>query len=108
MALSAGARLILEQMEPNRGYGARELRAFAPDMTLEDLHDVMRELWVHRQVERTGYAGWRRERSSAPATTGTAASSRLTSRAGDADSRSNKRVRPEDLFDHSAFEDIFK
>ena len=100
MALSAKALSILEHMEPNRGYGAAELRTFASDMTLEDLHDIMRELWVHRQVERTGYAGWRREKSTSPAT--------VTSGAGGTNAAPVERVRPEELFDHSAFEDMFK
>ena len=71
MALSARAAVILEQMEPGCSYEAKELRAFVPDLTLEQLHDLMRELWVARQVERAGYSGWRRERSASPATEAT-------------------------------------
>ena len=100
MALSARARAILEQMEPNRSYEAKDLRAFAPDLTLEHLHDVMRELWVARQVERAGYSGWRRDRSASP----TEADSRRSAAAG----ARHKPVKPEDLFDHGAFEDMFK
>jgi hypothetical protein len=97
MALSARARTILEKMEPNCSYEAKDLRAFAPDLTLEHLQDVMRELWVARQVERAGYSGWRRESSASPAT--------------DAPHRAGARytpVKPEELFDHDAFEDMFK
>jgi hypothetical protein len=97
MALSARARTILEQMEPNRSYEPRELRAFVPDLTLEHLQDVMRELWVQRQVERVGYSGWRRERSTSPAAQG-----------GPRGRARSKPVKPEDLFDHSGFEGLFK
>jgi len=105
MALSARARSILEHMEPDRGYDRDELRAFAPDLTMEDVHDVMRELWVHRQVERFGYSGWRRQMSWSPA----ASSSERgpTPRAGRA-AAGTRTVKPEDLFDHSQFEDMFK
>ena len=104
MALSARARVILEQMEPNRSYEAKDLRAFAPDLTLEHLHDVMRELWVARQVERAGYSGWRRERSASPAADAARTASHRSAAAG----ARHAPVKPEDLFDHDAFEDIFK
>ena len=100
MALSVRARAILEQMEPNRCYEAEDLRALAPDLTLEHLQDVMRELWVARQVERTGYAGWRRESSVSPATDATHGDTQR--------SRRYTPVKPEELFDHDAFEDMFK
>jgi hypothetical protein len=104
MALSARARAILDQLEPNRSYEAKDLRAFAPDLTLEHLQDVMRELWVARHVERAGYSGWRRERSVSPATD--------AARSGDPRSRPGGThytpVKPEELFDHDAFEDMFK
>jgi hypothetical protein len=105
MALSARARSILEHMEPDRGYDRDELRAFAPDLTLENLHDVMRELWVERQVERFGYSGWRRHRSSSPAASHTA---RGPNAAAGTTASASRNVRPEDLFDHSEFEDMFK
>ena len=102
MALSSQALAILQQMDPNRGYEPRELRAFAPHLTLEGLQEVMRELWVARQVERIGYSGWRRERS---------ATSHAPARST-ADHRSTasrpRQVKPEDLFDHNAFEGLFK
>jgi hypothetical protein len=100
MHLSPRARVILEQMEPNRSYEAKDLRAFAPDITLEHLHDVMRELWVARQVERAGYSGWRRDRSASPARS-------ANHRSAPAGAR-HTPVKPEDLFDHGAFEDMFK
>ena len=98
MALSAQATAILERMEPNLNYDLRELRAFAPDLTLEGLQEVMRELWVARQVERTGYSGWRRERSQ------TAARAHGERRAA----APPRQVKPEDLFDHAAFDGLFK
>ena len=103
MALSARARVILEQMEPGRRYEARELRAFVPDLTLEHLHDLMRELWVARQVERAGYSGWRRHRSASPAAEATRSVNQRPASAG-----RHTPVKPEDLFDHGAFEDMFK
>jgi hypothetical protein len=94
-ALSEDARLILERMEPHRGYGPDELRAFVPGASVERLHEIMHELWVSRQVERAGYAGWRRQPSAPlhqppPAT------------------RDVRIVKPEELFDHEAFADFFK
>src|SRR5207253_2621652 len=53
------AETILERMEPDRGYEAEELRAFSPEMSLEQVREVMQQLWVRRQVERFGYSGWR-------------------------------------------------
>jgi hypothetical protein len=100
MALSARAKSILEQMEPHGIYEPKDLRELAPELTVEGLHDVMRELWVHRQVERVGYAGWRRDPSISPAVA-------ATPRDG-ANRHSAARVKPEDLFDHSAFEDLFR
>ena len=105
MAMSARAAAILERMEPNRSYEGKELRALAPGISAEDLQDVMRELWVHRQVERTGYAGWRRERSSSPVEQH--ARPAAHGRKADAAPRS-RTVKPEDMFDHSEFEGIFK
>jgi hypothetical protein len=104
MALSARALVILEQMEPGLSYGAKELRALAPDLTLEHLHDLMRELWVARQVERAGHSGWRRERSASPTTDATRSGNHDPAPAG----ARYTPVKPEDLFDHGAFEDIFK
>ena len=103
MHLSPGARVILEQMEPNRSYEAKDLRAFAPDITLEHLHDVMRELWVARQVERAGYSGWRRDRSASHATDDARSANHRS-----APGARHTPVKPEDLFDHGAFEDLFK
>jgi hypothetical protein len=104
MALSARALVVLEQMEPGLSYEAKELRAFAPDLTLEHLNDLMRELWVERHVERAGYSGWRREHSASPATDATRSANHRPAPAG----LRHKPIKPEDLFDHGAFEDIFK
>ena len=106
MSLTASATTILEQMEPDRTYEAEDLRTFAPDLTLEDLHDVMRELWVQRQVERVGYSGWRRDRSLSPATETTLQSG--SRRGAGARATRHTGVKPEELFDHNAFEGIFK
>jgi hypothetical protein len=93
--LSAESTSILERMEPDRRYQPDELRAFVPDASAEDFRAIMHELWVERQVERVGYAGWRRHRSAPPQ------QSRPPS--GDV-----QIVKPEDLFDHATFEDFFK
>jgi hypothetical protein len=106
MALSERAISVLEQMEPERSYEANELRGFAPDLTVEDLHDVMRELWVEREVERAGYSGWRREQSISPSAEPALQSG--TCRGAGARVTRHTRVEPEDLFDHSAFEGMFK
>ena len=106
MALSSRAMSVLEQMEPQRSYEPTELRAFAPDLSVEELHDVMRELWVQRQVERVGYSGWRRDRSLSPATETTLHSG--TCRGISARAARRTGVKPEELFDHGAFEGIFK
>jgi hypothetical protein len=81
-------------MEPDRGYGPDELRAFAPGASVARLHEIMHELWVSRQVERVGYGGWRRQ-PSAPLQPPPAA-------------RDVRIVKPEELFDHEAFADFFK
>ena len=104
MALSARAAVILEQMVPACSYEAKELRAFVPDLTVEQLHDLMRELWVARQVERAGYSGWRRERSASPAAAATRSGNHRPASAG----VRHTPIKPEDLFDHDAFEDMFK
>jgi hypothetical protein len=96
-ALSKDARFILDRMEPNQRYEPLDLRAFVPDLSAEALRDVMHELWVNRQVERVGEAGWRRHRS-------------LADHQAAADAppfRQTKVVKPEDLFDHDSFSDFF-
>lgn len=105
MALTATASAILEHMEPNGTYDAQQLRRFAPDLNLEGLHEVMRELWVQRQVERVGPAAWRRHRSMSPAVE-TPRPDRETR--GGAERGRKAQLRPEDLFDHSGFEGLFK
>jgi hypothetical protein len=94
-AVSKDARFILDRMEPDRRYEARELRAVVPDLSAEGLRAVMHELWVSRHVERAGDSGWRRHRS-APA------------HQEDAGLRQTKVVRPEDLFDHDSFTEFFQ
>ncbi len=61
--LSEQASFVLERMEPDRRYRADELRAIVPDAGVEGLREIMHELWVEREVERVGDAGWRRHRS---------------------------------------------
>jgi hypothetical protein len=108
-SLSPTAAFILDHMEPNRAYEAPELRAFIPDASLEAVRETMHELWVERQVERFGYGGWRRSRSTcAPREAQEGLTSvEYPSDAGDA-ARQTKAVKPEDLFDHAAFAGLFK
>ena len=112
-ALSESARIVLEQMEPYRGYEASELLTFAPDLNMDALRDVMHELWIAREVERFGIRGWRRVRSTrrpenllelvnSPASAGAADGKRDTT------SLRIGAVTPEDLFDHDAFAEWFK
>ena len=82
-------------MEPDRGYGTQELQAFVPGTSAERLREIMHELWIERQVERVGYAGWRRARSESP------------HRSQPVDGAS-QAVTPDELFDHAAFADFFK
>jgi hypothetical protein len=93
--LSDAARVVLDNMEAGRDYGTRELRAIAPDASVERLREIMHELWVDRQVERAGDSAWRRVRSEAPHRPRTA-------------SGEVRFVKPEDLFDHDTFADFFK
>jgi hypothetical protein len=97
-ALSPRAAHILEQMEPNLGYEASELRQFVPELSAEALREVMRELWIERQVERFGHSGWKRVRP----TGGSRESS------GVIPTGQIETVKPEDLFDHDSFAGIFK
>jgi hypothetical protein len=93
--LSEYASFILERMEPDRWYEPQDLRTFIPDASIDDLRAIMHELWVNRQVERVGYSGWRLQRSAPPQVTHPV-------------SREMKVVKPEDLFDHATFPDLFK
>ena len=93
--LSDSARFILDRMEASRRYEPGDLRAFAPEVSIERLREIMHELWVSRQVERIGYSGWQRH-SSVPLHRPLAVSCDV------------KAVRPEDLFDHATFADFFK
>src|SRR4029453_10605110 len=92
--LSEDARLILDRMEPDRSYEAAALRALVPGASAERLQELMHELWVSRQVERSGYSGWQRHRS-APA------------HQRPVEFQETKVVKPEDLFDHGSFRDFF-
>jgi hypothetical protein len=94
-AMSPAASAVLERMDPGRSYGPDDLRAFAPGASPERLREIMHELWVNRQVERVGYAGWRRHKSA-------------IDESAAAVSRDVRAVKPEELFDHDAFADFFK
>ena len=96
--LSEKARFIVDRMEPDRPYQPSDLRALAPGASVESLREVMHELWVNRQVERVGYAGWQRHRSAPPLHAATSKSP----------AKQTKHVKPEDLFDHSTFAGFFK
>ena len=102
-ALSEPALMILELMEPNRGYEASELRAFAPDLTMDGLREAMRELWIAREVERFRDRGWRRVPSARASESYVGSGG-----AGDVASLRIGTVRPEDLFDHDSFAGWFK
>lgn len=97
-ALSPRAADILEQMQPDLGYQTSDLLQFAPELCVEALREVMRELWIERQVERVGYSGWRRVRRTGDSRNGSGALS----------TGPIETVKPEDLFDHDAFTGIFK
>ena len=93
--LSEYASFILDRMEPDRLYKPQDIQVFVPDTSVERLREVMQELWVNRQVERVGYSGWRRHRSAPPHLPRSVP-------------REVQAVKPEELFDHAAFEDFFK
>jgi len=93
--LSESARLVLDRMEPDRRYDAEELRAFLSEAGIEQVREIMHELWLHRQVERAGHSGWRRHASAPPHAP--------RPRAANA-----KAVKPEDLFDHTTFAEFFE
>ncbi len=107
-ALSRVARLILDRMEPDRRYGAMDLRALVPDASAEQLREVMHELWLNRQVERAGHAGWQRHRSAPPHPTSVDAHFDARDVAPVSVARPTKAVKPEDLFDHESFTDFFR
>jgi hypothetical protein len=94
-ALSNYAIFILDRMEPGRHYDAEDLLTFLPGTGIERLREIMHELWINRQVERIGYAGWRRQRSAPP-------------HVADPVSGEAQPAKPEDLFDHNTFADFFK
>ena len=100
--LSKDARFILDRMEPDRCYEALDLRALVPDASAEGFREIMHELWVNRQVERAGYSGWQRYRS-APAHQPPADAPHGVLPVF----RQTKVVKPEDLFDHDSFTDLF-
>jgi hypothetical protein len=93
--LSKHAIAILDRMEWDRHYEPEDLRALAPEMSIEHLREIVHELWVNRQVERVGHSGCRRH-ASGPA------------QASQPALRQTKVVRPEELFDHDTFADFFK
>jgi len=93
--LSNAARIVLDRLDLDRRYELSDLRVLLPDATVENLRDVMHELWVNRHVERVGHSAWQRYRSSPPHQV-------------PSDGRPTKVVKPEDLFDHGTFSDFFK
>jgi hypothetical protein len=111
--MSAHAADILEQMEPNRGYEASELKGFAPELSVEGLREVMHELWIARHVERFRFSGWRRVRSAcgsqeAPDSLNTLNWGCSNTGMPDVPPGQNGSVKPEDLFDHDSFSEWFK
>jgi hypothetical protein len=106
-ALSTDARLILDRMEPDRCYDAVNLRALVPDASAEAFREFMHELWLNRQVERVGQAGWRRHRSR-PAHERPVDAHGETGHVGPSSARQSAVVKPEELFDHGSFEDFFR
>jgi hypothetical protein len=105
--LSKDARFILDRMEPDRSYGAANLRALVPHASAEGFREVMHELWVNRQVERVGSSGWQR-RSSAPAHQADAQPDAGDAAAPRSAFRQTKVVKPEDLFDYGSFGEFFR
>jgi hypothetical protein len=95
LRLSKDAACMLDRMEAERDYGPDDVRALAPECSVEHLREIMHELWVSRQVERVGYSGWRRHSAGPPPVQ-------------DVSPRPVRMVRPEELFDHAAFEEFFK
>jgi hypothetical protein len=93
------ASVILDRMEPDRRYEPQDLRGFVPDIGLDDLRDIMHELWIQRQVERAGSSGgWCRHRSASPYVPQPIAR----------ENQAVQAVKPEDLFDHDTFAEFFK
>jgi hypothetical protein len=110
--LTPRAAAILRRMEPHRTYEAFELRAFVPGATIEAVREVMHELWLHRQVERSGYSGWCREQSAPaegePAGIDRGAAAHAGAGGEDLDRKRIGAVKPEDLFDHDSFREFFR
>ena len=106
-ALSKVARFVLDRMEPDRRYEAVDVRALVPDASAEKLREVMHELWVNRQVERVGHAGWQRHRSAPPHQTPVDVQLHVREAAPVSAFRQTNVVKPEDLFDHDSFTDFF-
>ena len=102
-ALSEPARRVLDRMDKDRRYEASELHALMPGASAEAFREVMHELWINRQVERAGHAGWRRHRSSSGHD-----GSQTQGTASHANAKPVKVVKPEDLFDHDTFQDFFR
>ena len=93
--LSEYASFLLDRMEPERRYDARQLRGLGPDLGMERLREAMHELWINRCVERMGDSAWRRHQSASPHHAGPV-------------SGEFEPVKPEELFDHATFADFFK
>jgi hypothetical protein len=112
-ALSSEAAAILQVMEQGRVYEASQLRTRFPALSADGLRQVMHELWVTRQVERFGDAGWRRQESTcasrlAPDPRSCAGCRIARSCAQYVPLPQSTVVRPDQLFDHSAFPGLFK
>ena len=107
-ALSKDARFILDHMDRDRCYESLDLRAFVPHASAEGLRDLMHELWVNRQVERVGCSGWRRHRSAPAHQLPVEAPLDARGSAPASGFRQTKVVKPEDLFDHASFTDLFR
>jgi len=106
--LSSLARFILDRMEPDRHYEALDLRAFVPDASAERLGEVMHELWVNRQVERVGHTGWQLHQSAPPNRKPVDVQPDAPDVASGSACGQTKVVKPEDLFDHASFENLFR
>ena len=107
-ALSKDARIILDRMEPDHCYEPMDLRAFVPAASADGLREVMHELWVNRHVERVGYSGWRRHRSAPAHQLPVDAQRDARGIAQASGFPQTKVVKPEDLFDHDSFTDLFR
>jgi hypothetical protein len=106
--LSAAAAAILDHMEPRRPYDGAELQALLPNTSMDGVRDLMHELWLKRRVERFGYSAWRRHESTPVSSLSPDDGRRTVREFQYVPVAGSRPVRPEDLFDYSAFDGIFK